>query len=220
MPNGVAKNNTKPLSDFAFKCTAAAGKDYLPDLRGSTKHHFVATTVDLLTTGVDVPQVTNIVFFRYVKSPIAFYQMVGRGTRLHSHTNKLMFNVYDYTNATRLFGANFISKLTKPRETASDGDKTSKSDKEHLIVCEGLDVKVTDAGVFILSTNDSGETVSLTLEQYKAKLADKLLATIPDLDRFRETWIEPTARHALINKLPDSGSSPLSYKSPLRDGGL
>ena len=71
-----------------------------------------------------------------------------------------------------------------------------------------MDVKVTDAGVFILSTNDSGETVSLTLEQYKAKLADKLLATIPDLDQFRETWIEPTARHALINKLPDSGSSP------------
>ena len=207
------QNNTKPLSDFAFKCTAAAGKDYLPDLRGSTKHHFIATTVDLLTTGVDVPPVTNIVFFRYVKSPISFYQMVGRGTRLHSPTNKLMFNVYDYTNATRLFGANFISKLTKPHETASDGSQTSKSDKEHSILCEGLDVKVTNAGVFILSTNDSGETVSLTLEQYKAKLADKLLATIPDLEKFREAWIEPTERHELINKLPDSGRSPYVIRS-------
>ena len=39
-----------------------------------------------------------------MRSPIAFYQMVGRGTRLNPATGKLMFRVYDYTNATRLFG--------------------------------------------------------------------------------------------------------------------
>ena len=66
--------------DYAFKCTAASGgNDFLPDFRGSSVHHFIATTVDLLTTGVDVPRVNNIVFFRYVNSPIAFHQMVGRG---------------------------------------------------------------------------------------------------------------------------------------------
>ena len=99
----------------------------LPDLRGSTKHHFVATTVDLLTTGVDVPQVTNIVFFRYVKSPIAFYQMVGRGTRLHSHTNKLMFNVYDYTNATRLFGAKLYQQTDHSRRETAGGRRQNFS---------------------------------------------------------------------------------------------
>ena len=57
---------------------------------------------------MDVPVVRNIVFFKYVRSPIAFYQMVGRGTRLDPPSGKLMFRVYDYTNATRLFGEEFL----------------------------------------------------------------------------------------------------------------
>ncbi len=78
-------NNQKRIETFAFKCTAAnQGRDYLADLKGSSRSHFIATTVDLLTTGVDVPAIRNIVFFRYVNSPISFYQMVGRGTRLHT----------------------------------------------------------------------------------------------------------------------------------------
>ena len=56
-----------------------ATADHLADLRGAARHHFVATTVELLTTGVDVPAVRNIALFRYVRSPIAFCQMVGRG---------------------------------------------------------------------------------------------------------------------------------------------
>jgi len=80
------------LEPYAFKCTAASGGgDYLADLRGASRHHFVATTVDLLTTGVDVPCVRNIVFFKYVRSPIAFYQMIGRGARLDPASDKLMF---------------------------------------------------------------------------------------------------------------------------------
>jgi len=102
------------LDFYAFKCTAASsGNDQLPDLRASSRSHFIATTVDLLTTGVDVPCVRNIVFFKYLKSPISFYQMVGRGTRIDAPTGKLMFRVYDYTDATRLFGEGFIKCLTK-----------------------------------------------------------------------------------------------------------
>ena len=53
-----------------------------PTCSGAERSHFIATTVDLLTTGVDVPAVRNVVFFSYMRSPIAFYQMIGRGTRL------------------------------------------------------------------------------------------------------------------------------------------
>ncbi len=45
----------EPVEHYAFKCTAAGGSDYLADLRGSSRDYIVATTVDLLTTGVDVP---------------------------------------------------------------------------------------------------------------------------------------------------------------------
>jgi type I restriction enzyme R subunit len=51
-----------------------------------TRSHFIVTTVDLLTTGADVPVVRNIAFFKYVNSPISFNQMVGRGTRLDAAT--------------------------------------------------------------------------------------------------------------------------------------
>jgi type I restriction enzyme R subunit len=57
------KNNQKRLEPYAFKCTAASGgSDYISDLRGSEKSHFIATTVDLITTGVDVPCLKNVVF--------------------------------------------------------------------------------------------------------------------------------------------------------------
>ena len=69
---------------------------------------------------MDVPIVSNIVFFKYVRSPIAFYQMVGRGTRLDPPTGKLMFRVYDYTNATRLFGEDFRPG-PRPREGPEPG---------------------------------------------------------------------------------------------------
>jgi type I restriction enzyme R subunit len=78
--------------------------------RDASRHHFIATTVDLLTTGVDV---RNTVFFKYVKSPISFYQMIGRGTRLDPGSGKLMFHAYDYTGATDLFGEEFITTSLK-----------------------------------------------------------------------------------------------------------
>jgi type I site-specific restriction endonuclease len=101
---------------FAFKCTAAGyGNDALPDFKGSASSHFIATTVELLTTGVDVPAVRNIAFFRYLKSPISFYQMIGRGTRIDEPTGKLMFTVHDYTGATRLFGLPHLCRNPRGR---------------------------------------------------------------------------------------------------------
>ena len=49
------------LANFDSRLTSVG----LPDLRGASRSHFVATTVDLLTTGVDVPVVRNIVFFKF-----------------------------------------------------------------------------------------------------------------------------------------------------------
>jgi type I restriction enzyme R subunit len=53
-----AKNGRPRVEPYAFKCTASVdGSDYIANLRGGSRHHFIATTVDLLTTGVDVPVV-------------------------------------------------------------------------------------------------------------------------------------------------------------------
>lgn len=55
----------------------------------------IAVTVDLLTTGIDVQEITTLVFMRRVKSRILFEQMLGRATRLCPKINKTHFEIYD-----------------------------------------------------------------------------------------------------------------------------
>jgi type I restriction enzyme R subunit len=55
----------------------------------------VAVTVDLLTTGIDVPEICNLVFLRRVNSRILFDQMLGRATRLCEEIGKETFRVFD-----------------------------------------------------------------------------------------------------------------------------
>ncbi len=55
----------------------------------------IAITVDLLTTGVDVPSICNLVFLRRVNSRILFEQMLGRATRRCDEISKERFRIYD-----------------------------------------------------------------------------------------------------------------------------
>jgi len=190
---------------YAFKCTAASsGNDQLPDFRGASRSHFIATTVDLLTTGVDVPVVRNIVFFKYVRSPIAFHQMVGRGTRLTP--DKLMFRVYDYTDATRLFPEGFT--VEPPRQRTTGGGGEPPGPPEPIVRVAGFDVQVRPDGRFIL-TNVDGRAIPVSVEEYRQRLAEKLLSEAAALDDFRAIWIDPTLRGRLLYALPGGGASAL-----------
>ena len=58
----------------------------------------IVVTVDLLTTGIDVPKICNLVFLRQVNSRILYEQMIGRATRLCDEINKEVFKIYDAVN--------------------------------------------------------------------------------------------------------------------------
>jgi type I restriction enzyme R subunit len=73
----------------------------------------VAVTVDLLTTGIDVPAITTLVFLRRVKSRILYEQMLGRATRLCPTIGKECFRVFDAVSQCDLVG-----DLTDMRPTA------------------------------------------------------------------------------------------------------
>lgn len=71
----------------------------------------IAVSVDMLDTGVDVPAVLNLVFFKKVRSKIKFVQMIGRGTRLCEDVygpgkNKSGFQIFDYCGNFEFFGHN------------------------------------------------------------------------------------------------------------------
>ncbi|MEH2395632.1 MAG: type I restriction-modification system endonuclease [Nostoc sp.] len=58
----------------------------------------IAVTVDLLTTGIDVPEICNLVFIRRVNSRILYEQMLGRATRRCDEIKKEVFYIYDAVN--------------------------------------------------------------------------------------------------------------------------
>lgn len=71
----------------------------------------VAVTVDLLTTGIDVPTITNLVFLRRVRSRILYEQMLGRATRLCPEIDKEVFRIFD---AVDLYSALNAVNTMKP----------------------------------------------------------------------------------------------------------
>jgi type I restriction enzyme, R subunit len=75
------------------------GKSYDPEEQlaryKNEKYPNIAVTVDLLTTGIDVPTICNLVFLRRIKSRILFEQMLGRATRRCDEIGKELFQIYD-----------------------------------------------------------------------------------------------------------------------------
>jgi type I restriction enzyme R subunit len=194
---------------YAFKCTSEShGNDFLPDLRGSSTSHFIATTVDLLTTGVDVPAIRNIVFFKYMKSPISFYQMIGRGTRIDGPSGKLMFRVYDYTGATRLFGSDFITKPKSEPKPPSEGPlPPPPPPPDAPITVDGFEVHVSNLGRYVVMPVN-GVATPVPIDDYKAGLSARLTAECPTLDAFRQRWINPPEREEVISAIVSGGYSP------------
>ena len=158
----------------------------------------MATTVELLTTGVDVRPVRNIVFFKYVGSPIAFYQMLGRGTRIDEHTGKLVFTIYDYTGATRLLGESFVTKPTPPGfrwwRRASAAPAASAADG----LGRGFAPVVNDLGRFVATSATAASAWSplRTISAASPRRSWKAAPRSPIFDRAGST--RPTAASCSI----------------------
>ncbi|MBI5446024.1 MAG: DEAD/DEAH box helicase family protein [Deltaproteobacteria bacterium] len=90
----------------------------------------VATTAELLSTGVDVPSCRNIVFMKPLGSPILFKQIIGRGSRVDAATGKEWFRIIDYVGVTRLFD-DWDRPPGEP-PAAYDGPRTSALEGEVL----------------------------------------------------------------------------------------
>ncbi|MFH0875564.1 MAG: DEAD/DEAH box helicase family protein [archaeon] len=220
--NNIYRERKLPKCEkFAFKFTAKTFEGSISDethdtllanMRGMKNSHFIATTVDLLSTGVDIPCIQNIVFFVYAASPISFYQMVGRGTRIDEGFEKYMFRIYDYTNATRLFGKDFI---TKPRTNPST--PSGPKEKQKIAKVYGFSVTVKDEGTFILMADEeSGKEKPVTIEEYKERLAVSLISQTKDIDLLREMWIHPSERRHLVEALPGGEKGALMLRDILR----
>jgi type I restriction enzyme R subunit len=203
-----------PKDHYAFKCMGGAnnGADMIEPLRGSGERAFIACTVDLLEAGVDIERLNAVVFFRYLQSPIKFYQMVGRGTRIHEETQKYKFWLYDYTDVTSLFGTDFITKPPRPGGGGrGDGGDTGGGDEggDGPAVGEigGQRVVINPQGRFILSRREGRDT-PIPVDEYRREVIQRVIAEAHNLDEFRALWIEPQKRRGLIDHLLGDNFSP------------
>ena len=199
----------KPKADYAFPCTGEIGSDNLADFRGSSQRFFIATTADLLTTGVDIPWVENIVFFRYIRSPMLFHQMIGRGTRIDEASGKLAFTIHDFTDATRLLGKD-LQRRTSDR---THNIKPSTPLPEKSFEVYGLQVEARPQGNMIGVANDDGAVEWVTQHEYERRIAVSIKALMPDAESMRKAWSEPRLRSQLVDNLPGGPN----YAMALRD---
>jgi len=108
----------------------------------------IAISVDMLDTGIDVPEVVNLVFFKPVRSKTKFWQMMGRGTRLCPDLfapgqDKEFFCVFDYCQNLEFFGANPETKDASAPKSLSERLFASRLD-----LARSLDEKADKAGGF------------------------------------------------------------------------
>lgn len=89
-------------------CDEPYAEKNLEDFKKTDEYPFITVTVDMLETGVDVPEITNLLFAKKVYSRIKFDQMIGRGTRLCSNlfgegNDKKEFYIFDYMRNFQFF---------------------------------------------------------------------------------------------------------------------
>ena len=94
-------------------CDDAKVKSTIKEFKKTDSQLQIAVSVDMLDTGVDIPEVVNLVFYKKIRSKIKFWQMIGRGTRLApnlvctdetgSYVGKKYFYIFDYLRNFEFF---------------------------------------------------------------------------------------------------------------------
>lgn len=209
------------------------GEKHLRDFQDNEKTiPTILTTSQKLSTGVDAPEIRNIVLMRPVNSMIEFKQIVGRGTRLFE--GKDYFTIYDFVKAYKHFsdpawdGEPIEPEPKEPRvplkECTVCGQKPCvcpKPDKEPCEMCGYIDCRCDNQKEIIevvLSDGKVRQLQSMTTTTFwspdgKPITATEFLKTlygsIPDLfnseEDLKTQWSVPSTRKSLLEKLSEKG---------------
>lgn len=171
----------------------------------------IATTSELLTTGVDCKTCGLIVIDKEVNNPTIFKQMIGRGTRIFEKKDKMNFEILDFRQATRLFDSfdqeNPHSKEYGERKKDDDeGEKGEKGtppppqEKRKKYYVDGREVKIVHEVVQFLG--EDGKTLfTERLTDFTRKAIKK---QYPTLDAFRGAWSKADKKEAIIEELKEN----------------
>lgn len=177
----------------------------------------IATTSELLTTGVDCKTCGLIVIDKEVNNPTTFKQMIGRGTRIFEKKEKMNFEILDFRGATQLFEKGFdgdaqIEEYEKrkdegesekpqkePNTGGSGGGKEEHKEHKKYHV-DGHDIKIVHEVVLFLG--EDGKTLfTERLSDFTRKAIKK---HYPTLDAFRGAWSQADKKQAILDELAEN----------------
>lgn len=112
-------------------CDDSYAQTVIEDFKIPEKAPHIAVSVDMMDTGIDVPECVNLVFFKKVRSKAKFWQMIGRGTRLckglscidqidGEYTDKRRFLIFDYCGNFEYFRQHKEGYETRETKTLSE----------------------------------------------------------------------------------------------------
>lgn len=170
----------------------------------------IATTSELLSTGVDCKTCGLIVFDKEVNSPALFKQMIGRGTRIHEASGKMNFEILDFRNATANFddpkfdGTPTDDEEYKVRRTKKETEDDRKDKEEETsekpvsgprkYYVEGKEIKIVHETVQFLG--EDGRTLCTeSVTDYTRKAFKR---HYPTLDVFRGAWHNADKKKAVL----------------------
>ncbi len=137
----------------------------------------IAVTVDLLTTGVDVPPICNLVFMRKINSRILFEQMMGRATRPCPEIGKTHFNIFDavrvYEDLDSTSGMKSVSVNKSMAELLEDLFRPDNANKQPikdriLVKLQRKNNNLTDEQKYEVSERLDGKTVKAYVKELKS----------------------------------------------------
>lgn len=187
----------------------------------------IATTSELMTTGVDAQTCKVIALDTEIGSMTKFKQIVGRGTRVNEEFGKLYFTILDFRNATDLFAdptfdgiPEKIKVLTEkdpvkdftenPTDYHLENDETRKASEEPQFIekkTKASKVFINGIDVTVLNTREmyfdkEGKPVTISLKDYsKDILKDKFQS----IDKFLQFWNQSDRKDAIVEELQEQG---------------
>ncbi|MGP1256756.1 MAG: EcoAI/FtnUII family type I restriction enzme subunit R [Kiloniellales bacterium] len=184
-----------------------------------SKFPVIATTSELLTTGVDAKTCKLIVLDKTISSMTTFKQIIGRGTRVDEEHNKFFFTIMDFKKATELFrDPDFDGDPVVIYEPDDDddpvppdpddpdgegGDGDDDDDEEGGI--QKIRVSGVDANIIAERIEYIGPDGNLITESYKEFARKQMRSEFASLDDFIRTWNEADKKRAIIEELEEHG---------------
>lgn len=182
-----------------------------------SKFPVIATTSELLTTGVDAKTCKLIVLDKTITSMTSFKQIIGRGTRIDEENNKWFFTIMDFKKATQLFrDPDFDGEPVVIYEPGDDDDPVPPDPQPDDAEKEGaggeknegiqkIRVSGVDANIISERIEYIGPDGNLITESYKDFTRKQIRSEFISLDNFLTRWNSAKKKQAIIDELEEHG---------------